>query len=670
MEGSSAIIVGIPHVRKADYFFRGGLVLVLLVAAFMRLWAIDRAPPGLSDDEVSHWLIVRQILSGHPAIYFTLDKGHEPFVHYLQAGMVALLGDHWLALRYPSIALGVLSVATIATLTRRLLGRRVALLTAAYLALGFWPVFYARLALRANALPLLAALAAYFFFRGFSHDTSRFLPYLISGLFFGLSFYTYTASRVLPLIMAVYLIYLITFHRRWVHNHWRGILAALAVAAIVSAPLVIWLATHRGAEQRISELRGPLDDLLAGNPASVWANLKASLGMFAFRGESWAHYNVPGRPIFDRLNGILFHIGAVFALSRWRDYRCAFLLIWLAGSLVPSVLASDAPSSIRSILGLVVTFSFPALALSWVTHLSDHLLSRLPALLLHLVLTALLAFPLLRLGFSTARDYFALWPQEPIVQFNYHADLAATARRIEELDPETPLVVTGLAVHTVYGPLLELSTQRPTEQVRACDTRQTLIIPVGDNARLLAPNVVPFDEDLLGFLLAQGARASDRPARAYREYTLPPVRTFEAMFAETVAFLPDGTPSPLPVSFNGYLALIGVKTLADRIVPGSQTVVLTAWRVESPPPAALKVFLHLFDSDGNLRAQDDRLLESPPARWTTGDLLLQKHILDLPGDLEPGSYVLSVGLYWLPDGPRLPVRNTDRITMPLKILAP
>lgn len=647
----------------------GGLICILLAAAALRLWAVNRVPPGLSDDETAHWLIVRQILAGQPAIYFTFDKGHEPLFHYLQAGMVALMGGHWLALRYPSIVMGILSVAAIAALTRRLLGPTTALLAAAYLALNFWPVFYSRLGLRANSLPLCAALGIYFFFCGFAERTPpRISPYLISGLFLGLSFYTYTASRVIPVIIIVYLVYLTVCHRRQIRNHWRGILSALSVATIVSAPLAIWLATHPGAEQRFAEMREPLDRLLSGDPSYVWANLKANLKMFTVRGDLWAHYNVPGRPVFDRLNGLLFYVGLAIVLWRWRDYRYAFFPIWLVGSLIPSVLSPDAPSSIRTILGLVATFSFPALTLSWIANLLVRfVLPRLPAVL-RPIPVVILALPLARLSLSTAYGYFIRWPQEPVVRFNYHADLSATARRVDEL-AQAPLVVAGLAVHTVYGPLLELATQHPTGQIRLCDSRYTLIVPE-ENGHLLVPNIVPFDADLLGLVLAQGGQDISRPDRAFREYILPPLSALRTVFTGTVVSLPDGTSFPLPASFGNHLALVGIKALTDKAIPGSQAVVLTAWQVESPPPAPLKVFLHLFDPDGRLRTQDDRLLESPPDRWVTGDLVLQKHILELPGDLEPGNHVLSVGLYWSPEGPRLPVSGTDRLILPLEVVAP
>ncbi|MCB8922629.1 MAG: glycosyltransferase family 39 protein [Ardenticatenaceae bacterium] len=139
------------------------LLLILLLAAALRLVGLNNlSPPGIEHDEVANWLIDRSILAGEHAIYFTRAYGHEAGFHYLQAGFVALLGDNVLALRLPAVFAGLLLVAVSYVLTRRLFGRREALISAAILAILFWPTFYSRLALRAITLPVLSGLSAYF----------------------------------------------------------------------------------------------------------------------------------------------------------------------------------------------------------------------------------------------------------------------------------------------------------------------------------------------------------------------------------------------------------------------------------------------------------------------------------------------------------------------------
>ena len=381
---------------------------------------LGEVPPGLAHDEVANWLIAKDILSGHHAIYFTAAYGHEPLYQYLQAATVLLFGDHWLGVRYPSVALGLLGLAATYALVRRLFGVSTALLTAGWLAVSFWPVSYARVGLRAILLPFAAALSAYFMHRALNSAKGRPVSqsltspdWLLAGLLLGLSFYTYMASRVLPFTFAAFLAYSLLLCVR-TRRFWRGMLLMFGVAAIVSAPLLVWLTAHPGAEARVAEVQEPLNRLLDGDPSLVWRNLLANIRLFTIAGDPWPRQNLPGRPIFsDPVSAALFFGGLLIALWRWRDPRYGFLLIWLFGALVPSIITSDAPSSIRDILALVVVFVFPALALTeigrWLEalHQSRGRSGRSPSNLPWVIARwSLLVFPLILTGLLTVRDYF------------------------------------------------------------------------------------------------------------------------------------------------------------------------------------------------------------------------------------------------------------------------
>jgi len=610
---------GIPSPWREDK--RGvwaAITLILLLAAALRFWMLGQVPPGLAHDEVANWLIARDILAGHHAIYFTAAYGHEPLYQYVQAASVALFGDHWLGLRWPSVALGLLGIAVTYVLIRRLFDVPVALLTVAWLAVSFWPLFYARVALRAITLPFTAALAAYFLLRATHPPTHRSTSsgvanWLLAGLFLGLSLYTYMAARILPFILATFLIYFFLIYSS-TSLPWPRMFAFIFTTVLVSAPLVIWLATHPGAEYRITEVQEPLDRLLAGNPSLVWQNLGANLKLFTVAGDPWPRQNLPGRPVFaDPISAALFYAGLLIALYRWRDPRYGFLLLWLIGALVPSVITSVAPSSIRDILGLVVVFVFPALALveagRWFKQkiqdarckMQDRrflppascLLLLAPCLLL-LAPCLLLLAPCLVL---TVRDYFSVWPQNAVVRFDYQADLTAVAHRLDELPPETPAAVAGLSVHTLDGPGLDLAARRDVHDVRLCDTRETLVVPAdapaGDDVWLFVPQVVPFDVDLQERLLGWGAVIpppwrGDKRGDSFTSYRLSDDAALRRALQrlETTVALPDGTPVTLPVSFGGRLAFLGYERIlppGGEGTPEDSLTLLTYWRVEEPP---------------------------------------------------------------------------------------
>jgi len=659
------------------------VTLILLLAAALRFGGLGEVPPGLAHDEVANALIARDIFAGRHAIYFTAAYGHEPMYQYVQAASVALFGGHWLGLRWPSVAFGLLGIAGTYALARRLFGVPVALLTIAWLAVSFWPLFYARVGVRAISLPFTAALAAYFLLKATASQASQptrspvYQPagsssanWLLAGLFLGLSLYTYMAARVLPFILVAFLIYSFLIYSP-TPIPWPRLLAFLAVAVAVSAPLVIWLLAHPGAEYRVAEVGEPLTRLLAGDPSLVWQNVIANLEFFTVAGDPWPRQNLPGRPVFaDPVSAVLFVVGLLIALYRWRDPRHGFLLIWLGGALVPSIVTSVAPSSIRDILGLVVVFVLPALTLvetgRWVERRMQDTGRKAEALRFLLPVSCLLL--LAPCFYLTVRDYFFFWPRHDVVRFDYQADLTAVARRLDELP-------AGLSVHTMDGPSLDLSAQRSIQDVRLCDTRETLVVPLapgGRDAWLFVPQVVPFDGDLQDRLLEWGAAAEAGPQSSFVGYRLSDDAALRRHLQrlETAAATPDGAPVAIPVSFDGQLTFLGYEWLRQTFAPGDAAALLTYWRVETPATAPLKVFVHLLgESDASVAQHDG--LGSPPHGWAAGDLLVQKHVLSLPADLSLGLYRLQLGVYNAPAGSRLPVADVDRLFLsPVEVSLP
>src|SRR5512136_1605786 len=110
------------------------LVAMLLVAAAFRLIALDAVPPGLHHDEVIIAQVAKDILHGRLAIYFPEGYGHEPLYHYILAGMFAAGGANEFTLRLTTALLGLLTVAAAYRMACVMLGPRVALVSAAWMA--------------------------------------------------------------------------------------------------------------------------------------------------------------------------------------------------------------------------------------------------------------------------------------------------------------------------------------------------------------------------------------------------------------------------------------------------------------------------------------------------------------------------------------------------------
>ncbi|MCB0214780.1 MAG: hypothetical protein KDJ52_35905, partial [Anaerolineae bacterium] len=88
-------------------------VLILLLAAFFRLYHLPTLPPGLNFDEAGNGVAALDILAGLPRLWWTIGGGKEPLWPYVIAVSTAIFGPIPLALRLPAAAIGILTVAAV-----------------------------------------------------------------------------------------------------------------------------------------------------------------------------------------------------------------------------------------------------------------------------------------------------------------------------------------------------------------------------------------------------------------------------------------------------------------------------------------------------------------------------------------------------------------------------
>ena len=150
------------------------VVALLILAAGLRVWQIDQVPPGLHHDEVINGEIVEnEIFTGHPAIFYSTD-GREGLFHLTLAATLRFIGYNPIGLAVRRFCWGMIGLAAIYALAKRLLDRRVALITLAFAAVSFWSIYEGRAATRSVSLIAVSALAALAFFSAWQHpDRSR-----------------------------------------------------------------------------------------------------------------------------------------------------------------------------------------------------------------------------------------------------------------------------------------------------------------------------------------------------------------------------------------------------------------------------------------------------------------------------------------------------------------
>jgi 4-amino-4-deoxy-L-arabinose transferase-like glycosyltransferase len=672
---------------------------LLLIAFFFRVWMLNDVPPGLHHDEVIIGQVAKDILRGHFGVYFTAGYGHEPLYHYLVAGMFGAIGANAFVLRLTSAFIAMLGLAATYTFVRRLFSPVVAIGTLAWMSISLWPVFFARVGLRGITLPLLTTLTAYFLWRALfdtdggiegqrngeketsriTHHTARFV---LPGILLGLTLYTYQASRVFPVIFGLFLLFVLI--QRWcasrtTHHALRIVLTFFLSAVIVAAPLILYLTViNPSAESRVADLSGPLNQLRVGNPGEVIASTLNTLAMFTYRGDAVPIYNVSGRPVFPEILGAaMFIAGLLISLWRWKRPAYALMLIWFFISLVPAMVTPFSPNFVRTIAVWPVPFVFAGLAMVEIVKLVGRRSNQQSAIRNQKLTVAIFVAVLTLNSASTFSDYFVQWPQDGYVRFWQQATWTQAVRALNADSATTPIAASGLSTQdSVPGADFDRQTfdllgLRPDLKVKWFDCRNAMLYPQeGALTRYLTPAYAPCDADLQTRFWT-GANVSNQPRWPDTNEPIFALQELDGSAALNAAIaqsplrpawlggetfdgkspLVDLEPVHLPFGL-GRLELLSWGVDRGVAQPGVSVDLFTYWEMSQPITPPLKIFIHLTAPDGKIVVQWDGL-DVNVGSLEFGDMFVQRHRLDLPTDLPPGPYRISLGAYYPDTGQRL-----------------
>ncbi len=625
------------------------LLLITLAGAALRFYQLGATPHGLYQDEAFNGLDALNVIAGDRPLYFPANNGREPFYIYLVSVSVAVLGRTPLAERLPAAVLGTLLIPAVFALGATVYQRRLGLWAAAVVACTFWPVALSRIGLRAGALPLLAALALACAAWGLRCDQKggrqcglRWLA--LGGVLYGLTFYTYLASRFTPVLLLCFGIFWYSANRSTFPNS-RQIAVFLLAAALAVTPLAL------SAAQQPEILLGRVGQVSVLNPAinggnlfgTLFNNSLAALGMFNWRGDDIARHNLPGRPVFDWALGLAFLLGVGVAAKQALTQRraaAALPLLWVAVMLLPTILAEDTPHFLRAVGVWPGLALLPALGLdtAWTARLRWPGLGRTAALLAVAVGLTL-----------TTRDYFFRYAPDPDTGYLFQA---ATT----ELAEQTNVYVAGDPARTVVIDrrywdsfaavrfLLE-----PSDRVQWYNEGETPA-PRAAPMRLVAWPYVGL-EGALNALPAE-ALITVTPSALHRDDLQP---TAYALYAQYDAERcpPDLCGGAALAEFANGVRLMAAETAS---VVGEQTLTITltlTWQAATPLTGPVQVFAQA----GETNAQADGPLGTtlyPSQFWKAGAVVREQRVLVIPLSEAQSPLRLRVGLYDLETLARVP----------------
>ncbi|HXV97754.1 MAG TPA: hypothetical protein VEC93_04960, partial [Anaerolineae bacterium] len=421
-----------PQPSKFILFY---LVLLITFAFGLRLVSLDSLPLSLSLDEAIDGLDALQLFRLRWLTPFLQSNfGRETFFFYFQGVALWLYGVSIFSLRFASVLAGTLTIPLLYRVGQRLDFERltfnihgstitVSLLAATGLAVSYWHIYFSRVALRAILLPPLLLGLIWCFWQGWHSPLSKGgrLWLAAAGFLLGLTFYTYLAARLLPVLFAVFIAIELIRNQSNRQENLIGILIFGGSAAVTTVPLIFYFLQN---PQALSSRTQVISIFASDTPVEMLVNNFLALCRVHFLGGVW----LGQWPALDLLSAVGFLVGLLICLYHLKKPAYLFLLLWWLVGTAPVLLSEQdwgaTTTLLRGIIAWPALYLISAIGLATLSLCISKLASR--RIIHHLWPPPLVAghsqftihnspfiFPLVLLllfgAFSSIYNYFFVW---------------------------------------------------------------------------------------------------------------------------------------------------------------------------------------------------------------------------------------------------------------------
>lgn len=342
------------------------LFLLLATAAiFIFLYTVNlqTIPTSVHGDEGETALQALEILKGRVDI-IGVGWYDLPLLSFVpHAITIAIFGENIIGNRLGSVIFGFLTVPIFYLFINELFKTRVAFISTLLLATSHMWIALSRLGITYVQATFLMLAALYFLFKALRTQKLRY--FIFTGIFLGLSFYSYYAVRILPFIMVLPI-----FHYFLKSGITKKTL--LQIGILIISAIVIF------SPQGLFYLKNP----------NTFSSRTNSVFIFSSSGKQWTNYNKSDPEIFleqtkrtfnifagdnstqygykgqliEYITLTFFLVGAIYVL-RYFFQKSLLLFTWLILALLGQILTTM-PTPIflpRFVIGLPVFFIFSAL---------------------------------------------------------------------------------------------------------------------------------------------------------------------------------------------------------------------------------------------------------------------------------------------------------------------
>jgi Dolichyl-phosphate-mannose-protein mannosyltransferase len=397
------------------------LAVLFVLALLSRVWNLTTFPDNIYPDEIMTGTVATQSYlspTTPPSVFSTLWSGIDlPALWFWFVAIFLKLGGTSLAmLRLPAALFGAATVVSLYALLRGTWGKYAAIAGSTIMAFSVSNVHYSRLALNNIVTQFFWATCFFFLLRALR--SRRPSDWTLAGLSAGLSEYFYYGTRLLPIILAMFMVFLLAVHWKHARQYAGGFLLLAGSYFVGFGPLLLHFIRNpnlylgRGASLLIWSPDIPIsfaDFRQAWK--TIWPVLSENLlGISTHTSQDIIFYG----PLLLPAEGALLVLGVALLLWHWR-HPAAFLILasGLGVILVGGTLVAY-PNSVPPLINHW-TPAFPAFYVAlavpigaWITAGQSESEPRL-----RWILPATVAIALLVLGWCNLHFYFHRYYADP-----------------------------------------------------------------------------------------------------------------------------------------------------------------------------------------------------------------------------------------------------------------
>jgi len=404
------------------------LVLIIGVAAFLRLFQLGKIPFELFGDEVDMGYQAYSILqtgksyTGQflPLYFHSFSEFRTPVFIYTLIPFIKIFGLNEIGVRFSAAFFGILDVLLTYLLIRKLKDKKLAVIAALVIAIVPWHIQFSRIGYEATLLQALFLSGTIFFLAGLKNK--KFL--VVSVILFALTPYTYSTANIFSPLLVASLVFI--FRKELFSVNLRWLIFPLLIAFIILLPLgrdiIGGQATGRFSAISILSDQKIVDSVttkrIDGNFERLFHNKPLAFGDVFI-----ANYLTTFSPQFLFLSGdpnprhsvgemgelylvfLPFLLVGIFYAIRQKGKGNLLFLFWLVLSPIPSALTQEGGShAVRLFLMLPPLVYFTSFGIYQVLELRNKLLRNFLFTAFLLVLITNIAFYL--------HQYYVHYPQE------------------------------------------------------------------------------------------------------------------------------------------------------------------------------------------------------------------------------------------------------------------